>query len=119
MQTHLLKNHAKMERLFEIRKTVQDLLTNNPTTRDDDRKLIVEVWKLQKPDIMRIPGLQLIDFLLNKELAAPETIRRTRQKLQQHNPNLRGTSYKVRQEVEQPVVIEDLRDPNWRPGGTP
>jgi hypothetical protein len=108
-----------MKSLFSVKNEVEKLLKENPTLRDDDRKLILQVWTIQHPDLLRMQGMNLIELFLNGQLATPETIRRTRQKLQQHNTSLRGETYKYRHNVEQPILIDELRDPSWRPGGTP
>jgi hypothetical protein len=53
-------------------------LQTYPETRSDDKKLILAVWYLQNPDY----ELDFRKFFQYKAIS-PETIRRTRQKLQQ------------------------------------
>jgi len=56
---------------------IKDILKDNPDTRGDDIELIIKVWERQ--------GLVLTDgqkYLLRK-VYSPETIRRTRQKIQE------------------------------------
>lgn len=40
------------------------------------------------------------DMLLSGKLAIPESVRRSRQKLQEHNENLRGKTYEARKAQE-------------------
>ena len=59
---------------------IEQALQFHPDTRDSDRKLMITVWEMQMGKNMH-PKLE--EFFLHKAIS-PETIRRTRQKLQQH-----------------------------------
>jgi hypothetical protein len=61
-----------------------------PETRSDDKKLILAVWYLQNPDY----ELDFRKFFQYKAIS-PETIRRTRQKLQMDG------KYRATEEVEE------------------
>lgn len=65
-------------------------LQRYPETRNDDKKLILAVWYLQNPDYER-------DFrkFFQYKAISPETIRRTRQKLQEQG------LYPATEEVEE------------------
>jgi len=65
-------------------------LQKYPETRSDDKKLILAVWYLQNPDY----ELDFRKFFQYKAIS-PETIRRTRQKLQMEG------KYKATEEVEE------------------
>jgi len=72
---------------MKIYDLVKQLLTNNPELRNSDKKLIWNVWKY----------LGLIDFdgWITEEsfMKAPscESIRRCRQKIQEHHPELQAS----------------------------
>lgn len=70
---------------------IKELLTDYPELRDSDRKLQWEVWDHE--------GFTDSGVLITKssymKATDPETIRRTRQKLQQLHPEL-GSNEKVR-----------------------
>tara|TARA_R110000824_G_scaffold34044_2_gene108720 strand:+ start:332 stop:646 length:315 start_codon:yes stop_codon:yes gene_type:complete len=88
-------------------KIVEHLLKTKPQMRDNDNSLIANVWsyELKKNgfDISIKPTLEFfIQFSKNK-LGCAETIRRTRAKLQQERPELRGKNYKIRQDHEKNV----------------
>lgn len=75
---------------------VKEALIHNPKTRNSDNYLYFVICKAklagQGIDISKV---NLSDALLNREsLGLPqfETVRRTRQKIQADNPELKGTS---------------------------
>lgn len=72
------------------------LLTEHPHLRDNDQKLLANVWHWQT-NPHGISGYDLLKMLADGQLTNPETVRRLRQKLQEKNPNLRGESYTKRQ----------------------
>jgi hypothetical protein len=79
--------------IVKVKDKVEYLLDNYPVLRDDDNKLIAKIWWSEnKSHTTR-------DFLIgfgNGKYTSPEAIRRARQKLQEHNPHLRGNLYKKR-----------------------
>ena len=97
---------------------ITKLLTEQPYIRDNDNVLIAEIWKneificsKQAPDVHRILGLDMLDYLRMGELTSPESIRRTRQKIQQENPALRGDKYNARHKGQEEVK-QELKDWN-------
>ena len=87
--------------MAKIKDRVKALLVKHPHLRDSDNRLIATIWKL---DLLKM-GLDIetfstSDFLLfysKAYLSNSETIRRVRQKLQEENPDLRGTVNEARQ----------------------
>lgn len=69
---------------------IEKALQEWPETRNSDKKLILAVWYLQDPDYES----NFRHFFQNKAIS-PETIRRTRQKLQQDG------KYRADEEVEE------------------
>ncbi len=89
---------------------VKQVLTDHKDARDDDFRVIGWVYKAKRPEVMH---KDFGDVLWKaKELGLPsfETIRRTRQKIQRDNPNLRGEAYLKRME-KQTEYIEQFADP--------
>ena len=72
---------------------VEKVLTEHKDARDSDFRTIGWVIKLTKPEVMNMTFSAVL--WNHKELGVPsfETIRRTRQKLQAENPELRGEAY--------------------------
>lgn len=80
-----------MKSLFKMEDVVRDILSWNPNTRDDDFILIYEVYKVINPQMLSKRFDEIL--MLHKHYGLPsfESIRRTRQKVQQQNPNLRAS----------------------------
>jgi len=88
-----------LNKIENIKETVKRILINYPDARDNDRLLIIKVWAEQEPKLrdgydFRQFGVQFI----NGEFVDSESIRRTRQKLQESDPYLRGRSYSSRKD---------------------
>lgn len=80
-----------------VKKIVQRLLEQQPALRDNDNALMVTIWKGE---------VSVIDFFYSFEngyLTPPESIRRSRQKIQQDNVELRGVSYDARQKLQKKI----------------
>jgi len=98
-------------------KTIEDkvrrILELSPITRDNDRILLAAYWNEQCGGSDRTKQINANDFLVklkNDNLDNPVTIWRTRQKLQELYPELRGKSYKVRKSHANTVKEEII---NW------
>ena len=79
--------------IVKTKDKVEYLLEHNPILRDDDNKLIAKIWWSENKN--KTAKNFLIGFG-NGKYTSPEAIRRARQKLQEHNPHLRGNLYKKR-----------------------
>lgn len=67
-----------------IKKRVEEALTKYPETRDSDKYLIRVVWWLIKPEACKeMEGEWWLNLKAMDELPSAESIRRTRQKLQE------------------------------------
>lgn len=81
---------------------VEIQLRLHPEMRDDLDELIAVIWwndfaiLIPNVDASRLPCSEFINALRKGKLTPPETIRRTWQKLQMENPELRGKNYKER-----------------------
>ena len=86
---------------------VEFLLETLPYLRDDDNKLLLKVWAFQNPKL-RDKDFYFIDFamdLMKDKYANSESVRRSRQKLQEQNEELRGFKYKSRSKAQ--VQVRD------------
>ena len=79
----------------DIKALITDLLTNYSHLRDNDSKLLANVWykQIQTKDMTVSNFLQLIS---EGVLVNPESVRRCRQLLQEQHPELRGEKYNKR-----------------------
>lgn len=92
-----------IQKLKSIQQTVKRILEIHPATRDNDRLLMIKVWAVQNPKIKSYNTYLLVTWakdFIKGEYADPESIRRTRQKLQENNANLRGESYYRRKDLQ-------------------
>lgn len=96
MQVQALDTKGRREEMKDLSETVKKILEEHPDARDDDFKVIGYVVKELSPTAMTLTFGQAL--WNHNKLGLPnfETIRRTRQKLQQDNPDLRGTVYEER-----------------------
>jgi hypothetical protein len=92
-----------------IIRTVEDILLKCPETRDNDRLLILRVWAKQKPEINETSFWGFADQFLKGYFTDTESIRRTRQKLQELKPELRGETFYLRHGVFAPKFKEELK----------
>jgi len=93
---------------------VRKILTDHPSARDDYNKLISLYWRdeINESDL-DMSKCTMRDFLLemwNGKLSSTESITRCRRKVQEVSPELRGKTYKVRQEECQMEVLDDLEE---------
>lgn len=77
---------------------IYKLLVNNGHLRDSDLKLIACIWYSEVPNINDLTAYEFLQKFSNGELSNPESIRRSRQKLQETIPALRGAKYFKRQQ---------------------
>ena len=73
-------------------KIVEEVLNEKPETRESDGALIVEVLRSINPEIVKEPFYKVVPMCSETGEYPPfETIRRTRQKIQERNPHLRAS----------------------------
>lgn len=101
-------------KLGKISKAVEKVLEAEPRARDNDNLLISYIWAKQaESGGMDIHKNTIADFLntfsKTSTFSNAESIRRSRQKLQEENPNLRGVKYKHRQQVQEPETRREIR----------
>lgn len=105
--------------LFIVKDTVKDLLTNVESLRDDDNRLILNVWAIQNPNLKYETSFKYFaDQFASGKLAPAESIRRVRQALQKEFVHLRGKKYAERHK-HQESIKEQLNSPEMKKGGTP
>lgn len=89
-------------------------LEKMPETRDNDSLLIAAIWKytlLQSDlDPNSITASEFLrTFARTTVLPNTESIRRSRQKIQEQHPELRGQRYKARQGEEETETRNEIR----------
>ncbi len=88
---------------------IVDLLTKYSHLRDDDYKLIATVWKMEVDDIHSMSAMDLLILMASGGLSNPESIRRSRAKIQQEVESLRGEKY-IERHRHQSDVVDQLHE---------
>lgn len=90
---------------------VRQVLLTKKRARDDDRFLLAAIWarEVGRDKLEDMNAKMLLTYYMKGLLPSSESIRRTRQKLQQHHPELRGEKYQERQQVREPDVRDEMR----------
>lgn len=92
---------SQYKRIIKIKDIVKQILIEEPRTRDDDRLLILKVWKAQNSNIMNMSFVNFGSLFLQKKFSDTESIRRSRQKIQEDHPHLKGKNAILRNEGEE------------------
>ena len=82
----------------QTRKIVKNILTDYPQTRNSDNALYIKVVETLNPQAIDRPFANVLSNLEELGLPCYETVRRTRQKLQEEIPELKACD-----------VVEDYR----------
>tara|TARA_R110002110_G_scaffold147162_3_gene337577 strand:- start:2565 stop:2900 length:336 start_codon:yes stop_codon:yes gene_type:complete len=96
-------------KIKNVKKKVTEVLTKHPKSRDNDMSLLAIVWNEQLGGRIiteDMTAFELLCLLSRKELSNPVSLWRCRQKVQEEQENLRGESWKARQEHSKNVVEE-------------
>lgn len=94
----------QIKTIYEI---VKQLLEKNPHLRDDDSKLIANVWHKElggAENVAKMNGVQLLTVIAEGQtLTSADSITRARRKAQENNLHLRGEKYLSRMNHEKQV----------------
>lgn len=90
--------------LISMRPKVMRMLESEPGSRDSDRLLIHLIW-MDELAALKEP-CTVAQALVEGKISHPESIRRTRQKVQQHHPKLRGAKYSKRHKLAGAVAAQ-------------
>jgi len=104
--------------LNNIQNAVRKFLELEPGLRDDDNRLLANIWYEYIMNTMQytltpeqLDGIsKLLGILAQGDLPNWESVRRSRQKLQEENPELRGRLWERRHRA-QSHVADEIR--NW------
>ena len=93
----------------KLKNRVKELMEDYPITRDDDSRLVCNIWWQEAGGSETIQKLMAPDFLskiVDRSLSSWETITRVRRKLQEEIPDLRGKKWDARHNKQDDVVGE-------------
>lgn len=95
----------------KVKTVIKNLLSDNVNLRDDDRLLYEEIIKVYIPEYKRCSADELL-YHIRTTVPNYETVRRTRQLLQEQIPQLRGSSYDIRHKLSIDVKDEIIQQKN-------
>ena len=88
----------KVNNLKNYKEAVIYWLSKYEHLRDSDTRLLANIWASEVGSrINQMNAVELLKMMAEGKLPSAETIRRTRQKVQEEMPELRGESYRERQ----------------------
>jgi len=85
---------------------VKQRLESSTKMRDDDALLMADIWREQLEQMGAKSMYDVLNAIAGRMVTSPESIRRSRQKVQQDNSNLRGNVYNQRHAKELEVLKE-------------
>ena len=93
-----------------IQERIKQRLEITPHLRNSDSKLICTLWwhdlLALGHEPLKLSALQFMEMLAENKLTNSESIRRGRQKVQEENPHLRGSSYSLRQKNQETIQTQ-------------
>jgi hypothetical protein len=97
----------KSEQILTKQAKVKQILTTLPEARDNDRLLIECFWRWERPNLFNFQsGDAVLRAFVKGELSNPEDITRTRRKVQQDYPELRGSRWKQKQRADNAAEVQ-------------
>jgi hypothetical protein len=85
-----------MKKLFSMIDEVKKLLTKYPSLRDNDDKLMANIWCNRIDNLDNETATNVLIMLAKRKLPSYESISRCRRKIQEKNPHLRGEKWNER-----------------------
>jgi hypothetical protein len=96
-----------MDKISNLTDTVEQVLLKDERCRDDDRLLTAIVWfnviKDGKYNFSTMSAKDLLDLYIKGLMPNHDSITRARRKVQELNPELRGSKYESRQGYQKDV----------------
>jgi hypothetical protein len=85
-------NQNTMKKLITLEKRITQMLTNNSSLRNDNRKLCVAIWNKEAKEKQLEPSLFFENYKRGS-LTSADNITRIARLVKQHNVELRGTNH--------------------------
>jgi len=91
----------------KLQDKIKELLTEKPTLRDNDNKLVANIWwECLGGYADSLSAYDLLKKLADGKLPSSDGITRCRRKLQEKNINLRGELWHKRHNLQEQVLLE-------------
>jgi hypothetical protein len=95
-----------IQKIKTMQNDVANMLRRHPELRDDDEKLVTNIWYVEMKRYGTPETLPVTDFLAlyqQKKLSSADVITRARRKVQEQYPELRGTTWEERHKQSQTI----------------
>ena len=88
---------------------VVNLLTDHPSLRDSDERLIANIWYNYTKNVNEIDAITLLSRFAEGKLPSYQSISRCRRKIQEEKPDLRGKKWAKRHSKQQ-LVKDEIKE---------
>ena len=88
---------------------VVNLLTDHPSLRDSDERLIANIWYNHTKNVDEIDAITLLSRFAEGKLPSYQSISRCRRKIQEEKPDLRGKKWAKRHSKQQ-LVKDEIKE---------
>ena len=93
-------------KIFNLATEIQHALQKHPVLRDNDNRLIANIWFKKISSIDELSGKDLLMWIAKGKLPSFESISRCRRKIQQEDKSLRGELWDKRHQVASDIRKE-------------
>ena len=104
--------------ILKNKNKVIKLLKENKHLRDDDNKLMANIW-FSEVKHKNLTLLQFLEYYSLGKVSNPQSVLRMRRKLQEEFPELRGEKWIERHKEQENVKKQLYETPELYQGGTP
>jgi len=95
-----------MMKIFNLATEIQYALQNHPVLRDDDNRLIANIWFKKLPNIDELSGREMLMIIAKGKLPSFSSIVRCRRKIQEEDRSLRGELWNKRHQIANDIRKE-------------
>jgi|TARA_Y100000034_G_scaffold116055_1_gene153893 hypothetical protein len=93
-------------KIFNLATEIQHALQKHPVLRDNDNRLIANIWFKRLVTIDELSGKDLLMLIAKGKLPSFESISRCRRKIQQEDKSLRGRLWDERHQIANDIRKE-------------
>ena len=97
------------KKIINLLDQVTTLLTKKSHLRDNDRRLVCNIWWKSAPNPELLMFEDFINLYIDGEIPESDSITRCRRKVQEEKKELRGKSWDLRHGLED-VIKKELKD---------
>lgn len=104
-----------MKNFKTIKQIVKELLTEDRTLADNDKKLCWEFWRkeIMENNVLYKQRDFTMDYGTYCLLTSESNITRSRRQIEQFHPELRGNTYNIRKNIKEPEAKEIINEEKW------